>query len=173
MELLHDAVETRVLAALIEKEFSTPDYYPLTLNSLTTACNQKSNRDPVVDFDEKTVVRALDSLRQRSLTRVISGADLRVPKYYHRLPGVVPLEKSQLAVLCELMLRGPQTVGELRGRCSRLHEFSDLAAIEAVLENLGSHAEGPLVHKLPRQPGRKESALYPSVSRRTRRTAGR
>lgn len=157
MDVLHDAVETRVIAALVEKEFSTPDYYPMTLNALTAACNQKSNRAPVVEFDEKTVARALENLRERGLSRVISGADIRVPKYSHRLPDIIPVEPALLAVLCELMLRGPQTVGELRGRCSRLHEFTDLAAVEAVLERLVSHAEGPLVCKLPRQPGRKES----------------
>lgn len=147
-------VEERVLGCLIEKGVTTPEYYPLTLNSLTTACNQKSNRHPVVDFDEKTVVRALDSLRDRELTRVVSGADMRVPRYYHRFAEVMELEEKEVAVLCELMLRGPQTVGELRGRAGRMVSFAELAEVSAVLEKL---VTGELVTCLPRQPGRKES----------------
>ena len=147
-------VEERVLGCLIEKGFTTPDYYPLTLNSLTTACNQKSNRHPVVDFDEKAVVRALDSLRDRELTRVVSGADMRVPRYYHRFAEVMELEETEVAVLCELMVRGPQTVGELRGRASRMAPLAELAEVSAVLEKLEAQE---LVTCLPRQPGRKES----------------
>ena len=147
-------VEERVLGCLIEKGITTPEYYPLTLNSLTTACNQKSNRHPVVEFDEKTVVRALDSLRDRELARVVSGADMRVPRYYHRFAEVMELDEKEVAVLGELMLRGPQTVGELRGRASRMAPFTELAEVSAVLEGLASRQ---LVAQLPRQPGRKES----------------
>ena len=151
-------VEVRVLGALIEKEISTPDYYPMTLNGLTNACNQKSNRDPVVAFDEKTVFRALETLREeRHLVRVVSGADMRVPKYYHRLAEVLEIDRPQLALLCELMLRGPQTIGELRNRCGRLHSFANLEAVDATLTLLEQHPQGPLVKQLPRQPGRKEA----------------
>lgn len=157
MDALLNEIEVRVLGCLIEKEITTPEYYPLSLNSLTNACNQKSNRDPAVAFDEKAVVRALDALREsKELVRVMSGAEMRVPRYHHRFPEVFQLSRAQVAVLCELMLRGPQTVGELRGRCSRLHEFTDLAAVEAVLQDLAERAAGSLVQKLPRQAGRKE-----------------
>jgi uncharacterized protein YceH (UPF0502 family) len=156
-----DQIEERVLGCLIEKGITTPDYYPLTLNSLTAACNQKSNRDPVLEVDDKVVVRALDSLREKELARVVSGAEIRVPKYYHRFAESEDLSPPQLAVLCELMLRGPQTVGELRGRASRMVEFADLASVETVLLELASreadHKSGPAVRQLPRQPGRKES----------------
>ncbi len=157
MEPLLNAVEVRVLGALVEKEITTPEYYPLTLNSLTTACNQKSNRYPVVDFDEKTVVRALESLRDKGLARQVSGMDMRVPKHYHLFDEKLGLTRSQVAALCVLMLRGPQTVGEIRGRSGRLHEFADLSEVEAVLSALAERAEGPLVAQLARQPGRKES----------------
>jgi uncharacterized protein YceH (UPF0502 family) len=157
MEPLLNAVEVRVLGALVEKEITTPEYYPLTLNSLTTACNQKSNRYPVVDFDEKTVVRALESLRDKGLARQVSGMDMRVPKHYHLFDEKLGLTRPQVAALCVLMLRGPQTVGEIRGRSGRLHEFADLSEVEAVLSALAERAEGPLVAQLARQPGRKES----------------
>ena len=157
MEQLLDKVEERVLGALMEKCVTTPDYYPLTLNSLTTACNQKSNRNPVVDFDEKAVVRALDSLRQKELVRVVSGADQRVPKYYHRFGEVLGFSTRETAILCELMLRGPQTIGELRGRGNRLYEFADLAEVDAVLLDLTNRQNGAAVQKLSRQPGLKES----------------
>ena len=157
MEPLLNAVEVRVLGALVEKEITTPEYYPLTLNSLTTACNQKSNRYPVVDFDEKTVVRALESLRDKGLARQVSGMDMRVPKHYHLFDEKLGLTRPQVAALCVLMLRGPQTVGEIRGRSGRLHEFADLSEVEAVLSALAERAEGSLVAQLARQPGRKES----------------
>lgn len=152
-----DKIEERVLGSLIEKSITTPDYYPLTLHALTAACNQKSNRDPVLELDEKSVVRALDSLREKELTRVVSGADIRVPKYYHRFDEHEELSPQQVAILCELMLRGPQTVGELRGRASRMFEFSDLESVEAVLGELMERAAGQAAQQLPRQPGRKES----------------
>ena len=157
MEALLDAVEVRVLGALIEKEITMPEHYPLTLNGLTTACNQKSNRHPVVAFDEKTTVRALESLRDKGLARQRSGAEMRVPKHYHLFGEKLALERPQVAALCVLMLRGPQTVGEIRGRSGRLHEFSDLEEVERVLDELAQRAEEALVVQLPRQPGRKES----------------
>lgn len=156
MEPKLDLVEARVLGALIEKEISTPEYYPLTLNALTAACNQKNNRDPVVEFDDKAVVRTLDSLRLKELARMVSGADQRVPKYYHRAGETLGLERPALALICELLLRGPQTVGELRGHCSRLWEFASLEEVEAGLQALMDRQEGVLVARLPRQPGRKE-----------------
>ncbi len=156
MELQLDPVEARVLGALIEKEISTPEYYPLTLNALTAACNQKNNRDPVVELDEKALVRALDSLRLKQLARMVSGAEQRVPKYYHRAGEALNLERPALALTCELLLRGPQTVGDLRGHCSRLWEFSSLEEVEAGLQALIDRQEGVLAVRLPRQPGRKE-----------------
>jgi uncharacterized protein YceH (UPF0502 family) len=156
-DALLNAVEVRVLGALLEKEITTPDYYPLTLNALTAACNQKSNRHPVVEFDEKTVARALEGLREKGLARMISGAEWRVPKYYHLMADKLGLARPAVAVLCVLMLRGPQTVGEIRGRTGRMHEFADLAEVETTLQGLMDREGGPLVAQLPRQPGRKES----------------
>jgi hypothetical protein len=149
-------VEVRVLGSLIEKDITTPDYYPLTLNSLTNACNQSSNRDPVVSFSEQDVVRGLDSLRTRKLAFMFQGADSRVSKYGHRFVETFELGRPETAVLCVLMLRGPQTVGEIRGRTGRMHEFGSLADTEAVLDALGSRTPAPLVSKLPRQSGLKE-----------------
>jgi len=157
VEVLLDPVEVRVLGALIEKETTTPEYYPLTLNALTTACNQKSNRDPVVALEDTTVVRALESLRDKGLARQLSGAEMRVPKHYHLFSEKLGLEPSETAALCVLMLRGPQTVGEIRGRTGRLHEFAGLAEVEQTLEKLSERQEGALVTQLKRQPGRKES----------------
>ena len=156
MELITlDAVEARVLGCLIEKEMATPEYYPLTLNALTNACNQKSNRDPVMALAETDVVRALDRLRHGGLA-MQSAEGGRVPKYRHTLAEKLYLEPEELAVLCELLVRGAQTVGELRGRAERLYPFKDLADVEAVLQSL-EQKEPPLSVKLPRQPGRKES----------------
>ena len=157
MEVLLNAVEVRALGALIEKEITTPEYYPLTLNSLTTACNQKSNRDPVVSLEEKAVVRALEGLREKGLARQVSGVDMRVPKHYHLFDEKMCLTPPQVAALCVLLLRGPQTVGEIRGRSGRLHEFADLEEVERVLTELVERSEGALVVQLARQPGRKES----------------
>lgn len=156
METLLDRVEERVLGVLIEKAFTTPDYYPLTLNSLTTACNQKSNRHPVVEFDEKTVVRVLETLRDKGLARMLSGAEQRVPKYYHRFGEVLGFSEEEMAVLCELMLRGPQTMGELRGRASRMCPLADLTQVESLLTALSARETGAVVMQLPRQPGHKE-----------------
>ncbi len=157
MEALLNSVEVRVLGALIEKEITTPEYYPLTLNSLTTACNQKSNRDPVVSLEEKAVVRALESLREKGLARQVSGVDMRVPKHYHLFDEKMGLTRPHVAALCVLMLRGPQTVGEIRGRSGRLYEFADLEEVERVLVELAERTECALVVQLARQPGRKES----------------
>lgn len=145
-------VEARILGALIEKELTTPEYYPLTLNSLTNACNQKSNRDPVMQLEEEAVVRGLDKLRLKGFAR-LSGEGGRVPKYCHSLGE--KLAPPELAVLAELLLRGPQTLGELRTRCDRMSAFADTAAVEEVLADLQKY-ELQLATLLPRQPGQKE-----------------
>jgi len=147
--------EVRVLGSLIEKEITTPEYYPLSLNALASACNQISNRDPVVSFDEKTVARALESLREKQLIWMVTGVG-RVPKYEHRFTEQLKLAAQEVAVLCVLMLRGPQTAGEIRGRTGRLYEFKQLEEVELTLQVMMS-AEPPLVTRLPRQPGTKES----------------
>ncbi|HTB18423.1 MAG TPA: YceH family protein [Bryobacteraceae bacterium] len=152
MDLSLDADEVRVLGSLLEKEITTPEYYPLSLNALLNACNQKSNRDPVVHFDEETVERVLYMLRDKGLALNISGAGSRVPKYGHRLSEKLNLGRRELAVLCELMVRGPQTLGELRTRAERMHPFDDLAEVEGVLDRMPE-----LVTKLPRRPGEKEA----------------
>lgn len=155
MEIMLNETEVRVLGSLIEKELTTPEYYPLSLNALVNACNQKSNRDPVLNLDETEVMKALDSLRFKQLA-ILSGAGGRVSKYRHALVEKFRFGPAELAVLCELLVRGPQTVGELRTRCERMASFPDLAAVEAVLDELAERTP-PLVTKLPRQPGRKES----------------
>jgi hypothetical protein len=152
MDLSLDADEVRVLGSLLEKEVTTPEYYPLSLNALLNACNQKSNRDPVVHFDENTLERALYTLRDKGLTLNITGAGSRVPKFGHRLSEKLNLGRRELAILCELMLRGPQTLGELRTRAERMHPFDDLAEVESVIDHLPE-----LVTKLPRRPGEKEA----------------
>jgi len=154
MELL-DAVEVRVLGSLIEKEATTPEYYPLSLNALVNACNQKSNRDPVVEFDEETVLAALESLRAKRMAFVITGS--RVTKYSQRISETLNLGRRELAVLCVLLLREPQTVAEIKDRSERLFSFTDSSEVERVLEKLGDWPNaGALVTKLPRQPGQKE-----------------
>ena len=149
--------EVRVLGALMEKEVATPEYYPLSLNALVNACNQKSNREPVVSYDEDTVETALAGLREKGLAVRISGHDMRVPKHGHRLQEVLNLGRREAAVLCILMLRGPQTSGELRGRSERLYQFDDLEAVDACLSRLMEWQPEPLVAKLARQPGTKEA----------------
>ena len=149
-------VEARVVGALIEKQLTTPEYYPLTLNTLIAGCNQKSNRDPVVAYSEQSVQKALDDLRDKNIVYVFYGSTSRVPKYKHILPDVLELESSETAVLCVLMLRGAQTIGELRERTSRLYEFSGLGEVNETLENLMKREE-PLVVKLERLPGQKEA----------------
>ena len=156
MDALLNDVEVRVVGALVEKQVTTPEYYPLTLNALVNACNQISNRDPVVAYDEQTVARAVESLRAKNLVYVFYGSDSRVPKYKHMLANIHSLSPPEVAAMCVLMLRGPQTVGEVRGRTGRLYTFSDLAQVESTLEELARREE-PLVVKLPRQPGRKEA----------------
>jgi uncharacterized protein YceH (UPF0502 family) len=148
-----DAAEVRVLGALMEKEITTPDYYPLSLNALVNACNQRSNREPVVSYDEDIVETALEALRGKGLTSRITGTDSRVPKHEQRFVEKFNLGRREAAVMCILMLRGPQTVGELRGRTERLHTFDDLEAVESTLHRL---AEMAFVKKLPRQSGYKE-----------------
>lgn len=155
MELLSD-IEVRVLGALIEKDITTPDYYPLSLNALVNACNQKNNRDPVVTLDEDAVRAALDSLQGQRLAGPASGADSRVTKYEHRLQEVFNFDRRETAILCVLMLRGAQTPGELRGRAERMHRFEELEDVLATLEKL-SQRQPSLVAVLPRQPGTKES----------------
>ena len=149
-------VEVRVVGALVEKQVTTPEYYPLTLNALVNACNQISNRDPVVSYDEQTVVRAIDSLREKGLVREVRTADGRVPKYRQVLEEAITLTKAELAVVCVLMLRGAQTPGELRGRTERLYSFSGVQFVEATLEDLMKRAP-PLVARLPRAAGQKEA----------------
>ena len=151
-----NVVEVRVLGSLVEKEMATPEYYPLTLNALVNACNQKSNRDPAVSYDEDTVADAIDSLREKGMAASITGAGMRVPKFRERLSEKLNLGRRELAILCELMVRGPQTVGELRDRAGRLHPFSDTEEVESVLERLIEWQPEPLAVRLPRQPGMKE-----------------
>jgi uncharacterized protein YceH (UPF0502 family) len=147
-----DATETRVLGALLEKEITTPDYYPLSSNALVNACNQKSNREPVVSYDEDTVEEALENLRTKGLAMRVTG-DGRVAKHEQRFTEKFNLGRREAALLCVLMLRGPQTVGELRGRSERLHNFDDLESVEATLVRL---TEIGFVKKLPRRAGFKE-----------------
>jgi uncharacterized protein len=148
-----DAVEIRVLGCLLEKQRTTPDAYPLSLNALRLACNQSTNRDPVVDYDDPAIRDALARLRRRGWTRLASGAGSRAAKYRHLLDEAIGLGRDEQAVLCVLMLRGPQTPGELKGRTERMHPFADLAAIEDVLHRLGDRG---LVVRLARRPGQKE-----------------
>jgi uncharacterized protein YceH (UPF0502 family) len=147
-----DAAETRVLGALLEKEITTPDYYPLSVNALVNACNQKSNREPVVSYDDDTVEDALENLRTKGLAMRVTG-DGRVAKHEQRFTEKFNLGRREAALLCVLMLRGPQTVGELRGRSERLHAFDDLESVESTLSRL---AEMEYVKKLPRRVGFKE-----------------
>lgn len=153
MDKMLDAIEVRVLGCLVEKDLATPEYYPLTLNALVDACNQKSNRDPVMQLSETEVARALDSLRRNQLAHQ-SAEGVRAAKYCHTLDHQLRLDPEELAVAAELMLRGPQTVGELRNRAERMCPLGDLQAVEQTLENLISRPE-PLVARLERQPGRK------------------
>jgi uncharacterized protein YceH (UPF0502 family) len=152
MDLLLHPVEVRVLGALLEKEITTPEYYPLSLNALVNACNQKSNRDPMVNFDDVTVEQALHTLRDKGLLLSITGAGSRVQKYAHRISEKLNLGRPELAILCELMLRGPQTLGELRTRADRMHRFDDTDQVQSVIDRLPE-----LIAKLERRPGEKES----------------
>ena len=149
-------IEVRVLGVLVEKQITTPEYYPLTLNALTLACNQKNNRDPVTAYAEDKVAQAVESLREKNLVYIFYGSTSRVPKYKHVMPEVLHLTPPETAVICVLMLRGPQTPGELRGNASRLFEFAGLDEVEQTLAGLISHEPDPLVIRLPRQAGQKE-----------------
>ncbi len=150
-------IEARVLGSLVEKQVTTPEYYPLTLNSLTLACNQKNNRTPVTAYNETEVAAALETLREKNLAYVFYGSTSRVPKYKHVLPEVMHLSQPELALICVLLLRGPQTTGELATRAFRLHEFSGLEEVEGTLNSLISREPDPLVTRIPRQPGQKEA----------------
>ncbi|HEX6188615.1 MAG TPA: YceH family protein [Pyrinomonadaceae bacterium] len=152
-----DPIEIRVLGSLIEKQITTPEYYPLTLHSLTAACNQKNNRNPVMSLTEQEVERGLDSLRERNLAYVFHGSTSRVPKFKHVAPEILQLNPAELAVMCVLMLSGAQTVGEIRTRGSRLHEFSGLEEVDETLRGLSARESEPLVVKLPRQAGQKDA----------------
>ena len=156
MEIVLTPSEARVLGCLLEKEMTTPEYYPLTLNSLMAACNQKSNRDPVVDFSETTVIEAIEGLRQKRLAFRIDMAGSRVPKYRHSLPSMLKLPEKGAALLCLLLLRGFQTIGELRQRSGRMAEFEDLKEVEATLGEMENLYPEPVVKALPLQPGKKE-----------------
>jgi uncharacterized protein len=149
-------IEARVLGSLIEKQVTTPEYYPLTLNALTLACNQKNNRYPITSYSENQVAAALESLREKNLAYVFYGSTSRVPKYKHVMPEVMHLNHAEVALMCVLLLRGAQTLGELRGNASRLHDFASLEEVEQTLEALISRDTEPLVARLPRQPGQKE-----------------
>jgi uncharacterized protein len=148
-------VEARVLGCLVEKEITTPEYYPLSLNALVHACNQKSNREPLMNLDEDDVRQALRGLGEQTLARSASG-DSRVAKYEHRLADTFNFTRPETAILCELLLRGPQTPGELRSRAERMHPFEDLNVVHSTLKHL-MEREPPLVTLLPRQPGNKEA----------------
>lgn len=154
-----DPTDIRVLGALIEKELATPDNYPLSLNALTLACNQSSNRDPVMRLDDASVVAATDRLRRLSFVRALQKSDSRVLKYSHLLADALDLDRRELAVLCVLMLRGPQTVGELKVRTARLAEFESIADVDAVLTALATRDGTPLVQRLARRPGQKEARI--------------
>ena len=150
-------LEARILGALIEKEVTTPEYYPLTLNALLAACNQKNNRAPVMALDEEALARGLFSLQEKHLVESFEGANARALKYRERLTGRLCLAPDERAVLCELLLRGPQTGGELRSRAARMHPFNTLEEVQAALDRLAARAAGPLLAELPRQPGHKET----------------
>ncbi|TLY70038.1 MAG: DUF480 domain-containing protein [Gammaproteobacteria bacterium] len=154
-------LEARVIGCLIEKQITTPDQYPLSLNALVNACNQKSNRDPVMEVDERTVQDTLDQLARKHFVIEKSGFGSRVPKYQHRFCnteyGTLKLTAQELAIVCELLVRGPQTPGELRTRASRMAPFADVAQVEGALESLRTREDGPYVVRLPREPARRDS----------------
>jgi uncharacterized protein YceH (UPF0502 family) len=161
MNIRLDSLEARVIGCLIEKSITTPDQYPLSLNALTLACNQKSNRDPVLDLDDATVQRTVDALSRRHMVMERSGFGSRVPKYQHLFCnteyGTLRFTPQELGIVCELLLRGPQTPGELRSRASRMAPFADVTEVEAAIEALATRADGPFVVRLAREPGRRES----------------
>src|ERR1700736_3677542 len=156
MDIILNEVETRVLGSLVEKDVTTPDYYPLSLNALVNAGNQKSNRDPLMNLDEDAVRQALHGLNEKHLAGATSSTDSRVTKYEHRLQEAFNFNRLETALLCVLLLRGPQTPGELRARAERMHRFDDLSEVHSTLQRLMKR-EPPLVKVLPRQPGTKEA----------------
>jgi uncharacterized protein YceH (UPF0502 family) len=156
MDLVLNENECRVLGSLVEKQLTTPEYYPLTLNALTAACNQKSNRDPVMSLGETEILNAIDSLREKNLVYTFHGSTSRTVKYKHVMPNVLELAPPAVSVITLLLLRGPQTVGELRGRSERLYEFKDLGEVQETLDEL-SRRDEPLVMKLERQAGQKDA----------------
>lgn len=156
MDIVLDTMEVRILGCLIEKELTTPEYYPLSLNALTNACNQKSNRRPVVSVDESAILKGFEVLRQNGLARETQASGSRVTKYVHELLSRFDLSRPEVAVLCELMLRGPQTPGELRSNAGRMAPFGNIGEIEDTLRALAEH-DPPLIARLPREAGRKES----------------
>src|SRR4051812_39688675 len=151
-----DAVEARVIGCLIEKEITTPEYYPMTLNALVNGCNQKWNRDPVVTYEEDDIADALDRLRDKQLLTTLTGGGNRVPKYGHRLQQTLNLGRRETALLCELLLRGPQTLGELKDRAGRMHRFTDTEEVERCLTSLSTRPEQQYVKVLPKAAGMKE-----------------
>jgi uncharacterized protein YceH (UPF0502 family) len=157
MEPPLDPTAIRVLGSLIEKEFVTPDNYPLSLNALLAACNQTSNREPVMSLDDRAVLRSLDDLRRRSLARGMHSSDSRVTKYQHLVREALSLSDAELAVMCVLMLRGPQTAGEIKARTNRLFEFTDLSQLETTLEGLIVRLPASLIARLARRPGQKDA----------------
>src|SRR5260370_32944028 len=162
--MILNEIECRVLGSLIEKEITTPEYYPLSLNALVNACNQKSNRDPIMNLDEAAVRQALHSLDGQSLVRSVSASDSRVTKYEHRLQEAFTFYRHEVAILCVFLLRGPQPPGDLRPRAERMHPFDDLSAVQSSLQHLMKR-EPPLVKVLRRQPGTKESRYAHLLSR--------
>jgi uncharacterized protein len=148
--------ELRAIGALVEKQIATPDYYPMTLNALINACNQKNHRDPVVSYDETIVARALDSLREKNLAYIFHGSEARAPKYGHLFPKAFDLSEAEVPLICVLILRGAQTSGELRARTQHLRSFESLAEVETLLQGL-SLRDHPLIVRLPRQPGSREA----------------
>ncbi len=155
MPLTINETEARVLGSLVEMQLTTPDYYPLTLNALTAACNQKSNRDPVMSLGETEILSAIDSLRDKNLVYLYYGSSSRTVKYKHMLPNVFEIEAPAVALMTLLLLRGPQTAGEMRGRADRLYEFSGIGEVQETLDEL-ARRDDPLIVKLERQPGQKE-----------------
>jgi uncharacterized protein len=154
-------LEARVIGCLIEKQITTPDQYPLSLNALVNACNQKSNRDPLMELDERSVQQTVDDLGRKHFVVEKSGFGSRVPKYQHRFCnteyGTLKLDPRELAIVCELLVRGPQTPGELRSRAARMADFSDVSEVEDALTRLSEREDGPFVTRLAREPGRRDS----------------
>lgn len=163
-------IEVRVLGSLVEKQLTTPEYYPLTMNALTAACNQKSNRDPVAAYSETEILRAIDSLREKNLVYLYYGSTSRAVKYKHMLPGVFHLDDAEVAIMAVLMLRGQQTLGEIRERTGRLFEFSGIGEVNEKLDGLMTR-DDPMVVKLERQPGHKEARYAHLLSGETAASA--